>query len=217
MSKKIVQGALMSCKNLVFSILTLALAQAAPCSALFLLDSVMDKETQKQTGVINLTTNQRIALENWLNQNFELKQPQEEKVKESQLFLSINIDAGRKLQLSDGSTWEVAPTDVAQASVWITPFPIRITQSSDLNYPYLIVNKISGISIKVRPATAADQTAPQSNPAVPSPGATAPQSNQGASPTGTSPSQNTPSSPTGMSAPQANPRSKAGPPAQSGY
>ena len=139
----------MSKKILIFSALAIMLAQTTPSFALFLLDQVMNKDVQQKTGVAKLTPNQRKALKTWLNQTFELKTVKEEP-KEAEIFLSINIDGGKKLELSDGSTWEVDPNDVGQSSVWITPFPMRIVPSNDSNYPFLLVNKISGISVKAR-------------------------------------------------------------------
>src|SRR5579862_3339262 len=96
-----------------------------PLNAQIVLDEVMSRDDQKKTGVVKLTANEKIALEAWLNKNFVLKT--EEKATKSGLSLSINIDHGRKLQLSDNSLWEIAPDDVSKAAVWITPFPVQIS------------------------------------------------------------------------------------------
>lgn len=117
--------------------------------AQFMLDDVMSKDDQKKTGVANLSAKQKIALEAWLNANFVPKQPQQKQT-EPQLSLSINIDNGQKLQLSDNSIWEVAPEDVPTASVWITPFPVKIVASNNPTYPFLLVNVDNGVSVKVR-------------------------------------------------------------------
>lgn len=198
-------------KTLIFSAIAIALTQATPCFALFLLDDVMSKETQQKTGVANLTPNQKKILESWLNQNFELK-TNNQTAKEPDLFLSININAGQKLQLSDGSLWEVSPVDVAQASVWITPFPLRIIPGSDPNYPYLIVNKTSGISINARPISPSTGTStpqagssiipaqPQGSEQMSSPAETLP-GGQVISPTGTSPPPAQNGNPPGMNSP----------------
>jgi hypothetical protein len=108
----------------------------------------MSKDEQKKTGVAALSRNQKIALEAWLNQNFALKS--KEQVVSSELSLAINIDNGKKLQLSDNSLWEIAPSDVPTTSVWITPFPVKIESSDDPDYPCLIVNLNSGIRVKAR-------------------------------------------------------------------
>lgn len=130
-----------------------------------ILDEVMTKDDQKKTGVANLSRNQKIALEAWLNNTFVLKQ--KEKAPAAQLSLSINIDNGQKIELSDNSIWEVAPSDVPTAALWITPIPIKITQSNDPAYPYLLVNINNGISIKVKKAQATPMPAPTMTPAAP--------------------------------------------------
>lgn len=112
------------------------------------LDAVMTKEEQQKTGVDKLSFNQKVALEAWLNKNFILKA--QEKTEEAQLFLSINIDNGKRLQLSDNSIWEIDPNDIPISSVWITPFPVKITPSNDPGYPSLIVNINSGVSVKAK-------------------------------------------------------------------
>jgi len=113
-----------------------------------LLDDVMSREEQKKTGISHLSRNQKLALEAWLNQNFVQKT--EKEAARSELSLSINIDNGKKLVLSDNSLWEISPDDVQTAAVWITPFPVKITPSEDPDYPCLIANLNSGVSVKAR-------------------------------------------------------------------
>lgn len=67
-----------------------------------------------------------------------------------QLYLSVNIQSGKQLLLSDNSLYEVAPGDVKTASTWLTPFPIRIDQSGDANYPCKLTNMTTNASIKAR-------------------------------------------------------------------
>jgi hypothetical protein len=120
----------------------------ASLQAQIVLDEVMSKDDQKKTGVANLNKNQKIALEAWLNNNFILKT--EPEAPETPLSLSINIDNGKKIQLSDNSIWEVSPSDLPTSALWLTPFPVKITPSGDPNYPSLIVNLNSGVSVKAR-------------------------------------------------------------------
>lgn len=134
-----------------FALTTLVMA-ISQVQAQIILDEVMSRHEQKKTGVANLSRVQKIALEDWLNQNFVLK-PKEgtQSQQQSELSLSINIDNGQKLELSDNSLWEIAPSDMPTSSVWITPFPVKITPSGDPDYPCLIVNLNSGVSVKARP------------------------------------------------------------------
>lgn len=136
-------------KLLIASAVAALLIQTTPSFALFLLDDVMSKDVQQKTGVANLTPVQKAALEDWLNANFEVKNSMTEK-QTPEVMLSINIEGGKKLQLSDGTMWEVDPNDIVQSSVWITPFPMRIVPSDSTDYPFLLVNKISGVSVKAR-------------------------------------------------------------------
>jgi hypothetical protein len=121
------------------------------CSQLpaqILLDEVMSRDEQQKTGVAKMSRTQKTALEAWLNKNFALKAQTEEHV--SNLSLSINIDGGKKLELSDNSIWEIAPDDVQKSVVWITPFPVQISPSGDPDYPCLIINTNSGASVRAR-------------------------------------------------------------------
>jgi hypothetical protein len=54
---------------------------------------------------------------------------------ESQLYLSLNINDGAILQLSDGTTYEIAPNDRLYSAYWITPFPLSVGASGDPDYP----------------------------------------------------------------------------------
>ncbi len=133
---------------LLIVIATLTLITSQLCSDQILLEDVMTKEEQKKTGVKKLNYAQKVALEAWLNKNFVLKTKAEETT--SGLTLSINIDDGKQLELSDNSIWQVAPGDISTAAVWLTPFPVKIAQSNDPQYPHLIINTYSGVSVRAR-------------------------------------------------------------------
>ena len=132
-------------------------------AAMILLDEVMTQEEQKKTGVYRLTVNQKIELEAWLNRRFVVKAPVAA-ILPTPLSMSINIDNGKKIELSDNSIWEVAPEDVAIASVWITSFPVLLSASGNPQYPMLITNTESGEGIKARKAEPAAVPPPQAAP-----------------------------------------------------
>jgi hypothetical protein len=67
-----------------------------------------------------------------------------------QLYLSVNIESGKKLLLSDNSLYEVAPSDVKTASTWLTPFPIQIDASNNATYPCKLTNMTTGAAVKAR-------------------------------------------------------------------
>ena len=167
----------------IFALLPLAIIFLMPLySKQILLDEVMNLEDQQRTGVAFLTPNQKIALEEWINKYcncFSSKANQEDK---QNLFLSINIDNGKKIQLNDNSIWEVDPRDYAISEAWLSPFPIKITTSDDPDYPFLLVNKDTGVSIRVKksqmpapsehlppPATTPSTVPPANTPKAPPP------------------------------------------------
>jgi len=123
------------------------------CAANILLNDAMTREEQKKTGVYYLNARQKQALEAWLNENFDRKSDKEKASvlpEGKHLYLSQNIDNGRILRLDDDSEYLVAPEDVEQSSFWITPFPLRIEESDDPEYPQRIVNINNGKSVKVK-------------------------------------------------------------------
>jgi hypothetical protein len=127
-------------------------------SKALVLDEVMSKEDQKRTGVAYLSTNQRIALEQWINQNCNCPSRIAPTEQENNLFVSINIDSGRKIQLNDNSIWDVDPKDYNISEAWLSSIPVKIVPSYDPDYPCLLVNRNTGVSIKVRKGQAPAST-----------------------------------------------------------
>jgi hypothetical protein len=146
----------MNLSHLLLSCFALAISPLAATP--IVLDDVMTKEEQQKTGVSRLSFTQKVQLETWLNKKFVLKA--QENPKTADLFLSINIENGRKIQLSDNSIWEIAPSDIQTASVWLLPFPVSVESNNDPDYPYTITNMNSGASVKARKA-------PENNPSTP--------------------------------------------------
>ncbi len=124
----------------------LPLILAVPIFAKIVLNDAMTSEEKEQTGVNDLNYSQRMALQEWINTNFELKEDHPQKRKE-QLYLSLNIEDGAKLELSNGSTYEIAPEDHLYTAYWITPFPVMLGKSDNPDYPVLITNMNTGTSV----------------------------------------------------------------------
>lgn len=125
----------------------LPLVLIVPLFAKIVLDDSMSREEMTSTGVANLDYSQKMALQDWINQNFEAKTDFPNKQNE-QLYLSLNFDEGAKLELSDGSTYEIASEDRLYTMYWVTPFPISLGQSGDKKYPVKITNLNTGTSVK---------------------------------------------------------------------
>lgn len=119
------------------------------------LDDAMPREEQKKTGVADLSYQQKLALEQWLNDNFVQKKSGAEKSSDGRpaVYLSENINNGKQLKLSDGSLWDVAPQDANTASFWIIPFPLCFMDNTDTDkedYPKILVNQNTGVGVKVK-------------------------------------------------------------------
>lgn len=133
-----------------------------PCllCANIILDEAMNPEDQRKTGVIKLNRKQKLALEAWLNDHFIAKEENNSQDKEP-LSLSINIDNGQKLELSDGSIWEVHPQDVDISAVWITPVPLQIEKSTNSTYPFLLKNTRTQMSVRARKSISSPMLKPK--------------------------------------------------------
>ena len=66
------------------------------------------------------------------------------------LTLQENLQSGAQLQLSDGSLYEIAPSDRSKTTFWITPITITISASNDPLYPLLLTNTLSGVSVRAK-------------------------------------------------------------------
>jgi len=128
--------------------LTLFFAIGSLHSEQILLDDVMTKKEQRKIGINKLSRSQKIRLEKWINGTFVLKE--NNLAQTPNLYLSINIDSGSQLELSDNSLWEVDPDDRNISSVWLTPFPVQISPSGDPSYPFRITNRTNHDSVKAR-------------------------------------------------------------------
>ena len=133
----------------ILSLIVACLLLSSQSFALILLDDAMSKEDQKRTGIVNLTFAQKQALEQWLNQYCELRSAPKA-AEQKNLYLSEIIENGTKVQLSDGSVWLVDPVDVERAALWISSGALKIVQSNNPDYPCLIVDPSTGISIKAK-------------------------------------------------------------------
>ncbi len=116
------------------------------------LSDMMSIEVQKKTGVIRLKQYERKELAKWLSENcFAHKKEIKEPTDTSQyLQVVLNIDSGKKLQLTDNSIWEIDPNDVRISSGWLSDISVKIYPSGDNQYPFLIVNQVTKKSVKAR-------------------------------------------------------------------
>jgi hypothetical protein len=108
------------------------------------LNEVMSMDEQKKTGVVGLSDPQKKELESWINDKFVLK-PQ--MAAAPAIYLEQNMQSGTQLMFSDGSIYEIVPTDRAKTVFWLTPIEITIEPSGDPNYPAKITNTLTNVSV----------------------------------------------------------------------
>lgn len=111
------------------------------------LNEVMTVDEQKKTGVAGLSDVQKKELESWINNKFVLKTATAAPAAAQPIYLQQNIQGGTQLMFSDGSLYEIAPTDRAKATFWLTPIAVTIDASGDPNYPSKITNTLTNVSV----------------------------------------------------------------------
>jgi hypothetical protein len=126
--------------------------------------SMMSESEKKATGLNTLNFGEIQALNTWIDEHFIVR-PQQSAT-EKTLYLSVNLQNGAVLELSDGSKWEVAPDNRSTSSLWLTPFPLRIEPglNAQAPYPFILLNLNTQEKVKVkRIAPASSSEAIQSN------------------------------------------------------
>ncbi|NGX45520.1 MAG: hypothetical protein K940chlam2_00675 [Chlamydiae bacterium] len=112
------------------------------------LNEMMSPDEQKRTGVDSLNSTQKKALESWLDHHFEPKE--ESSLHKKPLMISLNINNGSKLELTDGSLYEIDPGDHMYSSLWLTSFKVLLGESGNAEYPVRITNLQTGTSVNGR-------------------------------------------------------------------
>jgi hypothetical protein len=111
------------------------------------LNEVMSMDEQKKTGVATLSDVQKKQLEGWINDKFVLKPTTTTTAAATSIYLEQNMQSGAQLMFSDGSIYEIAPTDRSKTVFWLTPIAITIEPSGDPNYPSKITNTLTKVSV----------------------------------------------------------------------
>lgn len=142
-----------------------SLACLTQLSARIYLEDVMSQEEQLKTGVYNLNHDQKLELENWINNTFVLKNstmaPNEEPI--ATLTFDLVLANGKFVQLSDQSLYEISPDDIPKTAVWLLPFPIALKASGNADYPVLLVNQNTGESVKGKKVSVSPQSTQMPN------------------------------------------------------
>lgn len=167
-------------------ILSVILSLAAPLMASTNLDQQMSLQDKQQTGVVNLTLKQRQALASWIDKHYTPigqsplpQQPQAPQQPPSQMMqqpsmqqntpnqslsLTINLNNGAELILSDATRWQIHPQDVVISSVWIAPSALSVAAGTDPSYPFVITNLSSKQSVRAKQVVPASPMTPSQAP-----------------------------------------------------
>lgn len=137
-----------------------ALLSSGSLLGLIRLSDLMSQDEQKKTGISQLSDMQRQELERWMNEKFVLKAVHPAA---SRITLEQNLQNGAQLVLSDGSIYEIAPTDRSKTTFWLTPISITIGTSQDPTYPTLLTNTLTGVSVRAK-QTQPPRSQPASSP-----------------------------------------------------
>jgi hypothetical protein len=111
------------------------------------LNDVMSMDEQQKTGVSQLTDTQKRELEAWINNKFILKTTT---TPSQPVYLEQNIQGGAQLMFSDGSVYEIAPTDRSKVAFWLTPIVVSFDASGDPQYPARITNTLTNVSVSAK-------------------------------------------------------------------
>ena len=66
------------------------------------------------------------------------------------LTVEENLNEGKILVLSDGSTWEIAPQSLKTSQSWIIPSALKIEKINHPAYPYKIISVQTGSYVLAR-------------------------------------------------------------------
>jgi len=124
-------------------LLTCSIAHAEIC-----LEDMMTKRQMRRTGIDRLSYSQKLALERWIDDNFEEREDRGQDRKP--IYLSLNVENGAQLEFSDGSSYEIDPEDQIYTAYWIAPFPVRFGRSYNRKYPVKITNMNTGTSVNAK-------------------------------------------------------------------
>ncbi len=69
---------------------------------------------------------------------------------QKKLLTAESLQGGKRLRISDGTTWEVAPRDVKKVMAWELPFSLTLRKSGRRDYPYYLTNEKLGMQVLVR-------------------------------------------------------------------
>jgi hypothetical protein len=66
------------------------------------------------------------------------------------LTLSLNLNHGALLELSDGSRWTIQDEDIPITALWLVPMEIIVQQTTTQTYPYQLNNVATSQKVQAK-------------------------------------------------------------------
>ncbi|MFY7842511.1 MAG: hypothetical protein ACOVOR_00605 [Rhabdochlamydiaceae bacterium] len=124
---------------------------SASCFSTIIIDEYMSKEEKKELGLDQLSYQEFVKLENWLNKHFIPKKTKEDFSK--QLVVLENLNGGKEIVLSDGRIFEIHPEDRHLSASWISPASIEVQDSQEALYPFYLKNSQTESLVRAKKLT----------------------------------------------------------------
>ena len=100
------------------------------------LDKWMTVQEQRQMGINKLNDDEKLMLLRWLKVSFDERL---NKHGVAAFYIKSSPGEDGALELSDGSQWIINPEDNYRSKYWRIKSKVRIMNSSNLKYPFLII------------------------------------------------------------------------------
>ena len=111
------------------------------------LDTHMSPDEKQQTGVHKLNPKEKKSLLNWINQNLYVR-PGAKRYDKKAPEVSEVIGNGAYVKLSDGSIWQIHPSDRLLTQSWISAAEITVEKTGGSTYNYVLKNNLTGSSVR---------------------------------------------------------------------
>lgn len=156
----------------LFSYNAIAIAQSSNS-----LDTHMDNTDRYRSGMNKLSPQEKKVLQEWIDTHHTLKDASTASDPNSPTqnggyagkgaVLSQNIAGGRYIELGDNSIWMINPEDIPTTAGWISPIDINVQPNPDSNWPYILVNSVTGSKARALTITNIPNIPSQSQPQQP--------------------------------------------------
>jgi hypothetical protein len=115
-------------------------------AASFAFVSTMSEKEIQQTGINKLTAQEKMTLQEWVDQHYTKKHLSNKKKSDPLIYEVLHL--GSLIRLSDDTLWEIHKENTLITQSWITPVGIKVTHNDDPKYPYTLTNTLTGSSVK---------------------------------------------------------------------